>query len=137
MVSFILGMTVANEIKQGKHINSIALMVVFVVMWVVCRLLGLSSYWCIAVILIIISVFIIDALQGIEGLFKFLTMMGVLSLEMYLANGYIRYAFIDSPLYSLDVKLFYGHYFDYFIIFLMSIILSLGVNHYARKISQK
>lgn len=137
VVSFILGLTVANDIKQGKEVNSIVLMSVSVGMWLVCKLAGVISNWCIAIILIVISIYIIEALQEKGVFYKFLTLMGVLSLEMYLANGYIRYAFIDSPLYTLDIRLFTGHYFDYVLIFLMSIVLSLGVNYLTKKISRQ
>ena len=136
VVSFILGLSVAKYIQQGISVNSGLIIAVSLTLWILCRLLEISPYWCIVPIILICSIYIIDALPNSGVLYKFLTLMGILSLEMYLANGYIRYAFIDSPLYSLDTKLFYGHYFDYFIIFLLSIILSLGVNFLTKKINK-
>ena len=78
--------------------------------------------------MILCFVVVLDRLPSDGKVYSCLNFMGIISLESYVFNGYVRYMFVDSGIYKSDSILLYGHYLDYFLIFAIGTMLSYIVN---------
>ena len=87
--------------------------------------------------MILFFIYFIELLEHKGKAILFFNFMGIISLESYLFNGYVRYVFMDLPIYTSKSILFYGHYIDYFLIFIVGTILSYLINKISTYIFRK
>lgn len=105
-----------------------------VITLLVLKYCGLSHNWCLFPIIIVLSIVFLDNLSIDNLLNHFLCMIGMISLESYLYNGYVRYMFMDSSIYTCNSPVFLGHYLDYILIFILGTILAYITNKFSNKI---
>lgn len=141
--SFMIGMYIAPFVKRGISVN-----IVWVFL-VVAGLLGLylgvhrfisrdiNMYWCLVPPLIVCLAWFLDKLAKDGRLFKFISWMGVVSLESYLANiylggvGTVQDAISRLP---LNDNILYGHYLEYFCVVLIGLFLSYIIHEMTEKL---
>ena len=111
--SFILGIAISPAIKKGMKINGMGVIICSVITLLVLKYCGLSHNWCLFPIIIVLSIVFLDNLSIDNLLNHFLCMIGMILLESYLYNGYVRYMFMDSSIYTCNSPVFLGHYLDY------------------------
>lgn len=132
--SFILGIAISPAIKKGMKINGMGVIICSVITLLVLKYCGLSHNWCLFPIIIVLSIVFLDNLSIDNLLNHFLCMIGMISLESYLYNGYVRYMFMDSSIYTCNSPVFLGHYLDYILIFILGTILAYITNKFSNKI---
>lgn len=136
-VSFIFGMAIAPAVKQGVKVNGLYIVLATVVLIPTLRFLSFGWYWCLFAIMIFCFVKYLDILPSKGKAYSFLQFMGIISLESYIFNGYVRYMFMDSSIYTSNSIWLYGHYLDYFMIFIIGTMLSYMVNQVSTKLINK
>lgn len=135
IVSFLLGLAIAPKVINNTKINVLYIFLGTAILIAILRLLRIDYYWCLFAVFIILSVYILEKAQ--KNLYSFCSFLGVISLESYLFNGYVRYAFMDSPIYSNNSILLYGHYLDYFMIFVIGTLFAVIINRISSVIIKK
>lgn len=137
--SFIIGIIIAPFVRKEYSISLInviflfsfsLLLFVFIHYFISDRVF---MFWCLTLPITILISILIDCLYNYPFIYKFITWMGVISLESYLANIYLCKLF-KKFYYSLEQNgLFYGHYIEYIFIGIIGILLASLIN----KLSQK
>ena len=135
-VSFIFGMAIAPAVKQGIKVNGLYIVLTTIILVPTLRLLGFGYYWSLFAVMILCFVTILDAHFPLKGrTYSFLQFMGVISLESYLSNVYLKNTFMETSWYNCESPLLYGHYFDYvFFVFIGGILLSYIIHKISTKV---
>lgn len=133
-VSFIFGMAIAPAVKHGVKVNGLYIVLATAVLIPTLRFLGFGWYWCLFAIMNLCFVKFLDIMPSKGKVYSFLQFMGVITLESYIFNGYVRYMFMDSSIYTSHSIWLYGHYLDYFMIFVVGTFLSYIVHKISAKI---
>ena len=136
-VTFILGIALAPAVKENIKVNGIYIILGTLLLIGILRLFGIGYYWCLFAVMILFFIYFIELLEYKGKAILFFNFMGIISLESYLFNGYVRYVFMDLPIYTSKSILFYGHYIDYFLIFIVGTILSYLINKISTYIFRK
>ena len=136
-VSFIWGMAIAPDVKAKKKVNAMYVVLATIIAVPLLHFAGFDYYWSLSAIMILCFCKTFDILAPNGKAYTFLNFMGVISLESYLFNGYVRYMFMDTPIYTSKHILLYGHYLEYAAIFIIGIILSYLVNALSAKLIEK
>lgn len=134
-VSFIIGMAIAPVVKQGVKVNGLYIVLTTIILVPTLRLLGFGYYWSLFAVMVLCFVKILDYLSLKGRTYSFLQFMGVISLESYLSNVYLKNTLMQTSWYNSDSPLLYGHYFDYVVlVFIGGILLSFIVHKISAKI---
>lgn len=136
IVTFIFGMAIAPAVKNGIRVNGLYVVLVTIILIPLLRFVGFGWYWCLFAVMVLFFCKFLDKIPSNGTVYSFLNFMGIISLESYLFNGYVRYMFMDSSIYASNSILLYGHYLDYFLIFVIGSILSYIVNQISAKLVQ-
>lgn len=141
--SFIIGMYIAPFVKNNTTIN------VFKVIGFIIILLGIHVgvhrfidkdivlYWCLALPLVLGFTFFLSWLPQNGILLNSISWMGVVSLESYLANIYLKdtiyqYIYIINA-YPQKPNILYGHYLEYTCVIILGLILSYIIHKIVNK----
>lgn len=139
--SFIIGMAMAPLIKRDVKFNIFALIIIPLFLYVGIHLLidkNAPTQWCL--VLPVLSVFIvfISRIDESSPIYNFISWMGIVSLESYLANiylcGFLRNTL--QPLRNSNV-LFAGGYFEYSMVILLGLLFSLIINKISKIIVKR
>lgn len=134
-VSFIFGMTIGPAVKQGVKVNGLYIIFTTIILIPTLRFFGLGYFWCMFAVFILCFVKILDFLPSNGKGYSFLQFMGIISLESYLCNVYLKNTFMKTSWYNSDSPLLYGHYFDYVVlVFLGGILLSFIIHKISNKL---
>ena len=132
---FIMGMTFGPYIKQAKQINLLNIILISISMFIISRLFFKNIFidWCLVPLVIVLMCYILMNLNQSDMLYKFISWLGLASLESYLANVGVKAAIGDAVSKLGNCFIFKGHYFDY----LLVVIIGLIITYFGHKISQK
>ncbi len=134
--SFIIGMGLANDIKENTRINIICIFLlsiglflcVFVILpQVFCR-------WIIILPLVIIFCYMIDMFKFVN---KILAFMGAISLESYLTNIYLGDILNHKSWIICGIDLSYGHYLEYAVVIVVGLLLAYLVNLISKSLQNR
>ena len=140
--SFIMGIYMAPYVKNNICINGLSAIIVAVVLFgaymVVHQFISseISMHWCIILPLAVCMACLFDKLAKSGMLFKFISWLGIVSLESYLANIYLCWTVSDFVRrFSLEKDdVLHGHYLEYVTILLLGLLLSYVVNILSQKV---
>lgn len=133
VASFIIGMYIAPFVKRGVKINVLSAVFVSLALYIgVHRLISkdIFMWWCLILPMSIVFAKAIDWLKKNGNFYKFISWMGIVSLESYLANIYLNGSIKDFVYrYGLDgYNIMQGHYFEYSCVIILGMILSYAIH---------
>lgn len=139
--SFIIGMAMAPLVKQATKINIFALIIMPLLLYIAIHLLidkNTPTQWCLVLPVLSVFIMIISKIDVSSFIYHFISWMGIISLESYLANIYLCHSIKDAiqPLRDFNILLT-GGYFEYSIIILLGLLLSLVINKTSKIIIKK
>lgn len=140
VISFIIGMTIAPCVMKGMKVSSLLLFVsAFGLYCGIHAIIGKDIFmgWCLVWPVIIISIYLISRLAVNGILFKFISWMGVVSLESYLANIYLCETIKDIVSRIGYFSILYGHYLEYLCAIIAGIVFSSCINSITKKVTEK
>lgn len=122
--SFIIGMSIAPLVKNSIKVNSLYIIIPSFVLYVIIHQINANifAWWCIVPAIIIIII-LFETIK-INLISKFISWMGNVSLESYLANIYLCELIKDVVNRMENNFLFYGHYIEYLIVILLGLFMS-------------
>ena len=138
--SFIIGMALAPLVKKGVKINAILLIVLPLVFYVLVHEFidkNTPTQWCLVVPAMIVLTIFLKLIKETGFLYRFISWMGIVSLESYLANIYLCQA-LKTTVQSLrdSSPLFSGGYLEYTIVIFGGILLAWIVNKVSKKVAE-
>ena len=134
-VSFIFGMAIAPAVKQGIKVNGLYIVLTTIILVPTLRLLGFGYYWSLFAVMLFCFVKFLEFLPSNGKVYSLLHFGGVISLESYLSNVYLKNIFMKTQWYHSASPLLYGHYFDYIIfVFMGGVLLSYIVHKISTKV---
>lgn len=127
--SFIIGMSITPLVKNSKKINSLYIIIPSLVLYVIIHQINANifAWWCVVPAIIIIFIFLFENIK-IDIISRFISWMGKISLESYLANIYLCKLIKDIVNRMGNNIIFYGHYIEYLIVILVGLLISGIVN---------
>lgn len=139
--SFIIGMAMAPLIKKGVKFNIFVLIIIPLILYMVIHLFidkNTPTQWCLVLPVLSVFIIFISKIKELSSIYKFVTWMGVVSLESYLANIYLCGAVKDVLRQSQNANiLFTGGYLEYSIVIVLGLLLSYIVNKMSRIIIKR
>lgn len=138
--SFIIGMLIAPLIKREYKV-SIKTILLFTFLSVLLYISvhhfisdDIFMWWCLTLpITIFLSILTNIIQKKLSSIYKFISWMGIVSLESYLANIYLCKLFKEFY-YDLEPKyLFNGHYIEYLFIIFFGIFISYAINKISKR----
>lgn len=137
--SFIIGMALAPLVKNGVKINAVLLIVLPLVVYVLIHEFidkNTPTQWCLVLPVMIVLIFFLRWMKETGFIYRFISWMGVVSLESYLANIYLCHALRNTmqPLRGSSPLLLDG-YLEYMIVLFGGILLAWIVNKVSKKVT--
>lgn len=137
--SFIIGMSIATYVKNHKKVNVVPFVIIPLCLYIgVHQLIDKNIFmgWCLIFPILLFCIFILEEVYEQNPFQKFVSWMGLVSLESYLANiylcGLVRDR-ADKIGYSLMLE---GKYLEYFLIIVLGIFLSVIVHQISMSLIQ-
>ncbi len=132
--SFIIGMGLANEIKNGARINVVYAFLIPMFIFLVLSVILPQVYcrWIIIPPLVIIGCYMIDIFKFMDTTLIF---MGSISLESYLTNIYLGDVLNHKSWIIGGIDLSYGHYIEYLVVLILGIWLAYLTNKVSKSIN--
>lgn len=140
--SFIVGMYLAPFIKNKYEckvttstIALIGLLLLYAfVNWMTNA--NISLHWCLVLPLCLCFALVLDKIKT-SNVFRFITWVGIVSLESYLANIYLCGTIKDiTSQLPQEYTIFHGRYFEYALIIAIGLILSYAVHTLSARLSK-
>lgn len=127
--SFVIGMALASLVKQNIKINTLLILILSISSYLIIHQINANIFalWCIVPAILIVIATCFDYIKD-SVVFKFISWLGILSLESYLANIYLCEVIKDVVNRIGYCSLFYGHYLEYLCIILLGIIIAILIN---------
>ena len=141
-VNFIVGMSIAPLVISNYRINGWIVIVCSLVLYICGRQIIvndlLSMWWTLVPLLIVIFSWVIDVICKTKYAVSFISWMGAVSLESYLANIYLCKLVKDvmSRFIGVGEGIFIGHYIEYLVIIILGLFLSAIVHYMSEKIKK-
>lgn len=135
--SFVIGLSIAPYVKQGKCVN----------LWFILGICALSYFfvhkfvsdyvfmgWCQVPFFVVAFIYFFQRISNNGAVFKFLSWMGIVSLESYLANIYLCGAVSDFTKRTgwNDT----GGYMGYLLVIVLGVFVSWGINELAKRVNK-
>ena len=134
--SFIIGMALAPLVKNDVKFNAVLLIVLPLVVYVLIHEFidkDTPSQWCLVLPVMIVLTFFLKWMKETGFVYRFISWMGIVSLESYLANIYLCQTIKDTLSALRDkFQLLYGGYSEYVIVILLGMLFALIVNRASR-----
>ena len=139
--SFVLGMTVAPLVKKELKVNVLLLIVLPLILYVFIHTFidkNTPTQWCLVAPVMSVCVIIISYIRENNFIYRFVSWMGVVSLESYLSNIYL----CDVLYKSLSVlrskySFLVGGYFEYLLVVVVGVILAYCVSFSSKTILRR
>ena len=135
---FIIGMAIAPLVKRGKKTNVWQLTLLPLVIYVLVHALmgrNMPEAWLLVLPIVVLLAIVLEKVSTAGLVYRFVSWMGVISLESYLANIYLpevaRYTLM--PLRT-DLPIFTGGYAEYAMIAVIGTLLAWGVSTISKPI---
>lgn len=140
-VNFIVGMATAPLVIRNYKIKGWILIVCSFVLYICGRQIIandlLSMWWTLVPLLIVLFSWMLDAISKIKCVVLFISWMGAVSLESYLANIYMCKLTKDVMLRFFNGGgIFNGHYLEYIVIIALGLFLSAIVHSMSEKLKK-
>lgn len=90
--SFIIGMALAPLVKRGVNVNKVVLVILPILIYYVINKLTCheaNTEWCLVLPTLTVYVILLEKLNKASYVYNFISWMGLVSLESYLANIYL------------------------------------------------
>lgn len=129
--SFIIGMSIATYVKTHKKVNVIPVVIVPLCLYVgIHQLIDKDIFmgWCLISPLLLFLVFILEQISERNKIYRFISWMGLVSLESYLANIYLCGLFRDYADKISYSPILTGKCLEYFLIVVLGVFLSAIVH---------
>ena len=139
--SFIIGMAAAPLIKRGMKIHVGVLIILPLIFYVAIHEFinkNTPTQWCLVLPVLTVLILSIEYIRNKKFVYHFISWMGIVSLESYLANIYLCNMLkeIFSPLRA-NYPLLTNGYLEYSLVILLGILLSLLINKMSMPIVAK
>ena len=138
--SFIIGMALAPLVKNDVKFNAVLLIVLPLVVYVLIHEFidkDTPSQWCLVLPVMIVLTFFLKWMKETGFVYRFISWMGIVSLESYLANIYLCQALKTTVQPLRDSSpLFSGGYLEYTIVIFGGILLAWIVNEVSKKVAE-
>ena len=139
--SYVIGMAVAPMVKRGVKVNALAMIVLPLALYIAIHTLiskDTPVHWCLVIPILTVLVIFLTMLKDTGRIYRFISWMGIVSLESYLANIYLSGMIKDSlaPLRN-DCLLLTGGYFEYALVIVLGMLLSWMVSSMSKLILTK
>ena len=136
--SFIIDMLIAPSVKCGKKVNIWWIILLPLAIYVSIHVLmggNVPEAWLIVLPIVVLLIIVLDKASTHGFFYRFVTGMGMISLESYLANIYLpaiaKYTIM--PLRT-DLPILTGGYVEYALIAVIGTLLAWGVNTISKPI---
>lgn len=141
IISFIVGMSIAPYVKDNVKINVFVVFAISVCLYVAIHVLidkNIFIWWCMIWPLMIIFILFLQRFSIENNIFRFVSWMGAVSLESYLANIYLCEVFKKTSIYFYTTSILINHqYIEYFLIIVLGLLLSFIVHGFSIKIIRR
>lgn len=139
--SFIIGMSLAPLVKRGVNVNKVVLIILPIFLYYFINTLTsheANTEWCLVLPALTIYVILLEKLNKASYVYNFISWMGLVSLESYLANIYLCATLKQSVMpFRDDYTILTGGYLEYTIVILFGILLSYLINILSKQIILK
>lgn len=135
-VSFCLGLYIGPMVANGQKINLSIPTGILATVYIMGHafLKKIFVEWCLVVPVCFVFIVFLNRFRTQH--FCFITWMGIVSLESYLANIYLKDIIKEFAQHTPQYAILQGGYLEYGMIIVFGLILSFLVNQTARKITQ-
>lgn len=139
--SYIIGMAVAPMVKRGVKVNALVMIVIPIALYIAIHALiskDTPTHWCLVIPILTILVIFLTMIKDTGCVYRFISWMGIVSLESYLANIYLS-GTVKSALAPLrnDCMLLTGGYFEYALVIILGMLLAWMVGSLSKLILAK
>ena len=139
--SYVIGMAVAPMVKRGVKVNALAMIVLPLALYIAIHILiskDTPVHWCLVIPILTVLVIFLTMMKDTGRVYRFISWMGIVSLESYLANIYLSGIIKDSlaPLRN-DCLLLTGGYFEYSLVIILGMLLAWMVSSLSKLILTK
>ena len=139
--SYIIGMAVAPMVKRGVKVNALVMIVIPIALYIAIHALiskDTPTHWSLVIPILTILVIFLTMIKDTGCVYRFISWMGIVSLESYLANIYLS-GTVKSALAPLrnDCMLLTGGYFEYALVIILGMLLAWMVGSLSKLILAK
>lgn len=136
--SFVIGMAIAPLAQRGVRVNALSCVILPLFLYIVIHILisrEAPTQWCLVPPILVVFLLFLNLLSNIKSVFSFISWMGTVSLESYLANIYLC-SLMKNHVISLrnSYSVLIGGYVEYTIIILFGVFLAWIVSTVSRPI---
>ena len=134
--SFILGMTLAKDCKEGKSI-SILWIITMTFFYVLSSFWGHQELsWLLMPLIIYSLLYLCQFIKNCDFFYSSITFMGAISLESYLLNISLN-KIVSIFTGNIDSPILYGRYLEYCMVIIFGIILAYYVNRLSQLVHKQ
>lgn len=130
--SFMIGMAIAEKVKEGKHVSVLPLSLISISVYLITTILfrGVFCKW---MVIVPITLIMCNVIEKFKCLNKICVWFGVISLESYLTNIQFGDILNHKSWIICGIDLSYGHYLEYSAV----LIIGIMVAYFAHSVSNK